>query len=126
MPMSREQLHELVEGLPEQEIATAQRFLVYLSEQNFSVEFAASVRRGLEQADAGQIIGCRDYNEMVERFWATSQTSCDFLSHSKPEHSYVQSTGQQREAYWRPLRDLERPSRGMSRLCMDGGRDVTA
>lgn len=67
MPISREQLHRLVEVLPEQEIATAQRFLMYLSQEHFSDEFAASIRRGLDQADTGQTTVCRDYDEMVEK-----------------------------------------------------------
>ena len=67
MPITREQLHQLVEVLPEQEIVTAQRFLMYLSQESVSGQFARSIHRGLEQADSGQTIVCRDYSDMVEK-----------------------------------------------------------
>jgi hypothetical protein len=64
---SREILHELVESLPEAEIATAVRFLTIISREPIGPEFAASIRRGLAQAEAGDTVVCRDYAEMVER-----------------------------------------------------------
>ena len=64
---SRQILHELVESLPEAEIATAERFLTLISKEPIGPEFAASIRRGLAQADAGDTVVCRDYAEMVEK-----------------------------------------------------------
>ena len=64
---SRNILHQLVESLPEAEIATAQRFLTLLSAEPIGPEFAESIRRGLAQADAGDTIVCRDYADMVEK-----------------------------------------------------------
>ncbi len=65
--VSREALHELVESLPEAEIAIAERFLTILSKEPIGPEFADSIRRGLAQADAGDTVVCRDYAEMVEK-----------------------------------------------------------
>lgn len=67
MPITREQLHQLVEGLPEQEIAAAQRFLLFLSQETIGDEFGQSIRRGLDQANSGQTVVCRNYNEMVDQ-----------------------------------------------------------
>ena len=67
MPVTREQLHQLVEGLPEQEIAAAQRFLLFLSQETIGDEFGQSIRRGLDQANSGQTVVCRNYNEMVDQ-----------------------------------------------------------
>lgn len=53
MAITREQLHRLVEGLPEQEIAAAQRFLLFLSQETIDEEFAQSIQRGSAQADSG-------------------------------------------------------------------------
>lgn len=50
---------EPVEHLPEQEMAATQ--------ETISEEFGQSIRRGLDQAEAGQTVDCRDYNDMVER-----------------------------------------------------------
>lgn len=65
--VSRNALHELVESLPEAEIATAERFLTLISKEPIGPEFADSIRRGLAQADAGDTLVCRDYAEMVEK-----------------------------------------------------------
>ena len=65
--VSRAVLHELVESLPEAEIATAARFLTMISNDHIGPEFAGSIRRGLAQADAGDTVVCRDYSEMVEK-----------------------------------------------------------
>ena len=67
MPITREQLHRLVERLPEQEIAAAQRFLLFLSQEKIGEEFSQSIRRGLDQANSGQTMVCRNYNEMVDQ-----------------------------------------------------------
>lgn len=64
---SRNALHELVDSLPEAEIATAERFLTLISKEPIGPEFADSIRRGLAQADAGDTVVCRDYAEMVEK-----------------------------------------------------------
>lgn len=67
MPITREQLHQLVEGLPEQEIAAAQRFLLFLSQETIGDEFGKAIRRGVDQANSGQTVVCRNYNEMVDQ-----------------------------------------------------------
>lgn len=64
---SRNALHELVDSLPEAEIATAERFLTILSKEPIGPEFADSIRRGLAQADAGDTVVCRDYSEMIDK-----------------------------------------------------------
>ncbi len=64
---SRDALHELVDSLPEGEIAAAERFLKMISQEPIGPEFAGSLRRGLAQADAGDTVVCRDYSEMVEK-----------------------------------------------------------
>ena len=65
--VSRDVLHELIDSLPEEEIATAQRFLTIISKEPIGPELAESIRRGLAQADAGDTVVCRDYAEMVEK-----------------------------------------------------------
>ena len=65
--VSRDTLHELVDSLPEAELAAAERFLTKISKGSIDSEFAASIRRGLAQADAGDTVVCRDYSEMVEK-----------------------------------------------------------
>ena len=65
--VSRDVLHELVDSLPEAEIATAERFLAIISKEPIGPEFTGSIRRGLAQADAGDTVVCRDYPEMVEK-----------------------------------------------------------
>ena len=65
--VSRDVLHELVDSLPEEEIAIAQRFLTIISKEPIGPEFAESIRRGLAQAEAGDTVVCRAYAEMVEK-----------------------------------------------------------
>ena len=65
--VSRHVLHELVDSLPEAEIATAERLLTMISKESIGPEFADSIRRGLAQADAGETVVCRDYAEMIEK-----------------------------------------------------------
>lgn len=65
--VSRHVLHELVDSLPEAEIATAERLLTLISRESIGPEFADSIRRGLAQANAGDTVVCRDYAEMVEK-----------------------------------------------------------
>ena len=64
---SRNALHQLVDSLPEAEIAIAERFLTLISKEPIGPEFADSIRRGLAQAAAGDTVVCRDYAEMVEK-----------------------------------------------------------
>lgn len=65
--VNRHVLHELVDSLPEAEIATAERLLTMISKEAIGPEFADSIRRGLAQADAGDTVVCRDYADMVEK-----------------------------------------------------------
>lgn len=65
--VSRDLLHELVDSLPEDDIAIAERFLKIISKEPIGPEFAESIRRGLAQAEAGDTVVCRDYAEMVEK-----------------------------------------------------------
>jgi len=67
MAANRDDLHHLVDGLPEAEIPAAARFLEFLSQEPITPEFAASIRRGIDQADAGQSVVCRNYEEMLEK-----------------------------------------------------------
>jgi hypothetical protein len=66
MAPTREQLHDLIERLPDDEIAAAQRFLLFLSQELIGPEFGNSIRRGISQAEAGETVTCRNYDEMVE------------------------------------------------------------
>jgi len=67
MAPTRDQLHDLVEQLPDDELTTAQRFLLFLSQPPINAEFAASMRRGIAQAEHGDTIDCHSYEEMVEK-----------------------------------------------------------
>jgi hypothetical protein len=67
MSANRDQIHHLVDRLPDAELPAAQRFLEFLSQEPVGPMFAGSIQRGIEQADSGQTIVCRDYNEMVEK-----------------------------------------------------------
>ncbi|HXP86408.1 MAG TPA: hypothetical protein VN841_16895 [Bryobacteraceae bacterium] len=67
MSPTREQLHDLIERLPDDEIAVAQRFLLFLSQEPIGTEFANSIRRGIAQAGTGETITCHDCDEMVEK-----------------------------------------------------------
>jgi len=66
MASAREQLHDLVERLPDEQVAVAQRLLLSLSEERIGPVFADSIRRGLAQADADETITCHDFDEMVD------------------------------------------------------------
>jgi hypothetical protein len=67
MAANREMLHELIESLPETEIATAQQFLLSLSRESIGPQFAESIRKGIAQADAGKTTVCHSYDDMVEK-----------------------------------------------------------
>ena len=65
MSATRSDLHELVEHLPDAQIPVAQRFLQLLSQEPIGANFSESIRRGIAQADTGQTVLCRNYDEMV-------------------------------------------------------------
>ena len=65
MSASRDELHILIDRLPESEILAAQRFLQFLSIEPIGPEFAESIRRGKAQADSGDSVACHNYREMV-------------------------------------------------------------
>ncbi|MFN7921565.1 MAG: hypothetical protein U0Q16_15795 [Bryobacteraceae bacterium] len=65
--ITREQLHALVDGLPEQEVAMAHRFLLFLAQEPIGEQFSRSIRRGVEQANAGDTVVCGNYSEMVKK-----------------------------------------------------------
>jgi hypothetical protein len=67
MAAARDALHDLVDRLPDEELNAAQRFLEFLSQEAVAPSFAASIRRGIAQADAGQTIVCQNYDEMLEK-----------------------------------------------------------
>ena len=67
MPAPRTDLHELVDHIPDSELAAARRFLQFLSQEPIGVRFAASIRKGLAEADAGNTIACSGFPEMVEK-----------------------------------------------------------
>lgn len=67
MAAARDDLHDLVDRLPDAEVAAARRFLEFLSQEPVGPVFAASLRRGMEQADAGNTVVCHTYDEMAEK-----------------------------------------------------------
>jgi hypothetical protein len=67
MAVSRDTLHNLVDRLPENEFAAAQRFLEFQFQEPVTGELAASLRRGIAQANAGETVVCRDYDDLVEK-----------------------------------------------------------
>jgi hypothetical protein len=67
MAVARDTLHDLIDRLPNAELGVAQRFLEFLSQEPIGPGLAASIRRGIAQADAGQTIVCHNYAEMVEK-----------------------------------------------------------
>ena len=67
MPAARSDLHELVEHLPDAEIPVALRFLQFLAQEPIGPAFSESIRRGMTQADTGQTVLCRKYDEMVAK-----------------------------------------------------------
>jgi hypothetical protein len=64
---NRADLHLLVDRLPETEVPVAGRFLQFLSAEPIGPIFAASIRRGIADAGEGNMIVCRDREEMIER-----------------------------------------------------------
>jgi hypothetical protein len=67
MAANRDTLHNLVNRLPDDEIPAAQRFLEFLTQEPVGAAFGESIRRGMAQADAGDSIVCRNYDDMVEK-----------------------------------------------------------
>jgi hypothetical protein len=67
MPAARDELHVLIDRLPDGELHTAHRFLQFLSEESFTPGFAESIRRGIAQSNAGETIVCHNYDDMVEK-----------------------------------------------------------
>ena len=67
MAANRDNLHSLVNRLPEAEIPAAQRFLEFLAQEPVGPLFGESIRRGIAQADAGESIVCQNYDDMVEK-----------------------------------------------------------
>lgn len=67
MAAPRDALHNLIDRLPDTELSLAQRFLEFLSQEPVGPTLAASIRRGIAEADAGQTIVCHNYDEMVEK-----------------------------------------------------------
>jgi hypothetical protein len=65
MSATRDELHTLIDRLPESEIPAAQRFLQFLSIEPIGPEFAESIRRGRAQADTGDSIACHNYRGMA-------------------------------------------------------------
>ena len=64
---ARDALHTLVDQLPEAELGAARRFLEFLSQEEIGPELAASIRRGISEANRGETIVCHSYDEMVEK-----------------------------------------------------------
>ena len=60
MSTSRDHLHQLIEALPDAELSAAP----------VGPPFAESIRRGIAQADANDVIVCRSYDEMVSKLLA--------------------------------------------------------
>jgi hypothetical protein len=57
----------MIDRLPDAELGAALRFLKFLSQEPAEPPLAASIRRGITEADAGQTIICHSYDEMVEK-----------------------------------------------------------
>jgi len=67
MAATRDNLHHLIDALPDAEIPAAQRFLEFLAHEPVGPHFSETIRRGVAQADRGETIVCHDYNDMVEK-----------------------------------------------------------
>ncbi len=67
MAVNRDTLHHLIDSLPDTEILVAQRFLEFLTHEPLGPVFSESMRRGIAQAGAGEVIVCQNYDDMVEK-----------------------------------------------------------
>jgi len=65
MAAARNDLHDLIDRLPDAEVEAARCFLKSLAQEPVGPVFAASIRRGMEQVDAGNTVVCHTYEEMV-------------------------------------------------------------
>jgi len=70
MAANRDELHHLVDRLPDAELPAAHRFLEFLAQESVGPAFGASIRRGIQQADSGETVVCSSYDEMVEKILA--------------------------------------------------------
>jgi|APFre7841882724_1041349.scaffolds.fasta_scaffold396221_2 hypothetical protein len=66
--VSKEQLHELIEALPETEATAAKRFLEFLlslqeGEEYFSSEDLAEIEEGFAQIRRGEVINWDDFKK---------------------------------------------------------------
>ena len=66
--VSKEQLHELIEALPETEAIAAKRFLEFLlslreGEEYFSSEDLAEIEEGFAQIRRGEVINWDDFKK---------------------------------------------------------------
>lgn len=67
MSALREDLHRMIDGLGDAEMAQAQRVLRLLSGEEFQEEFAEALRLSISQAESGQTIDCHSLEEMIEK-----------------------------------------------------------
>jgi hypothetical protein len=67
MSMTRDDLHCLLDRVPESELPIAERFLQFLSNEPIGPSFARSIRKGIAEIDSGSSIICHDLDEMVEK-----------------------------------------------------------
>jgi hypothetical protein len=67
MSVARDALHNLVDQLPDAELIAARRFLEFLSQEPVGPALAASIRKGIAEANLGQTVVCHNYDEMVEK-----------------------------------------------------------
>jgi hypothetical protein len=78
--MTRANLHCLLDRIPESELPIAERFLQFLSNEPIGPRFAQSIRKGIAEADDGNIIIRRDLDEMTEKILASCGGSPDRLN----------------------------------------------
>jgi hypothetical protein len=62
----------MIDKIPEAEIPVVERFLQFVSAEPIGPEFAKSIRRGIAQADAGQMIACASREDMIEKILGDS------------------------------------------------------
>jgi len=65
--MTRDNLHSLLDRIPDSELSIAERFLQFLSNEPIGPRFAESIRRGIAEVDSGNGVICHDLDEMTER-----------------------------------------------------------
>jgi hypothetical protein len=67
MSVTRDNLHCLLDRIPESELSIAERFLQFLSNEPIGPRFAESIRKGIAEVDNGDGVICRDLDEMTEK-----------------------------------------------------------